>query len=113
MKIILDTNFLIYCAKKKKDYAEEIGNLLNEEYELVVPLQVIEELKRVSKKKKEKIPSEKRTARYKKTTGKDKEAAELALQLLEFNGVKKIMTKGKNVDEGIYVYDYLFDNFQK
>ena len=45
MKIILDTNFLIYCAKEKLDYVEAIHDLLNEDYELVVPEQVIDELK--------------------------------------------------------------------
>jgi len=44
MKIILDTNFLIYCSKEKLDYVEEIGKFINENYELVVPVQVVEEL---------------------------------------------------------------------
>lgn len=99
MKIILDTNFLIYCAKKRLDYVKEIGDLINERFELVAPLQVVEELKKISKKKK--IPFFKRTARYKKTTGKDKEAAELALQLLDINEIRKLKVKGKSVDEGI------------
>ena len=43
MKVILDTNFLIYCAKEKRDYFEAIQNMLNENYELVVPEQVIRE----------------------------------------------------------------------
>ena len=38
MKIILDTNFLIYCAKNKLDYIEKITDLLKEDYELVVPV---------------------------------------------------------------------------
>ena len=33
MKIILDTNFLIYCAKEKLDYVEAIGDLINESSE--------------------------------------------------------------------------------
>lgn len=101
MKIILDTNFLIYCAKKKLDYIEAIQGLLNENYELVVPEQVVEELKRISKKKKVKTLLSKRNSRYKKTTGKDKDAASLALQLLDANKVRKVKVEGKNVDEGI------------
>jgi len=89
MKIILDTNFLIYCAKNKLDYAEELDNLLNEDYELVVPQQVIRELELLSEDIKKKI------------SGKDKFAASLALQLLDANDVKKIKVKGKTVDEGI------------
>jgi len=86
MKIILDTNFLIYCAKEKRDYVEELGHLLNESYDLVVPKQVIKELEKLKEKAKK---------------GKDKAAADLALQLLEKNKVEKVDTKGKNVDDSI------------
>lgn len=86
MKIILDTNFLIYCAKEKLDYTEEINNLISEGYELVVPLQVIEELERLKIKAKK---------------GKDKTASDLALQLLEKNKIKKVKVEGKTVDQGI------------
>tara|TARA_Y100000310_G_scaffold280905_1_gene300972 strand:- start:957 stop:1343 length:387 start_codon:yes stop_codon:yes gene_type:complete len=89
MKVIFDTNFLIYCSKNKLDYAEELENMLNEEYELVVPEQVIRELELLSKDVKKKI------------SGKDKYYADLALQLLDVNKVKKVKVKGKTVDEGI------------
>ena len=105
MKVILDTNFIIYCVKNKLDYVSEIEMLLNEKYELVVPVQVIGELKKVSEKQKTKIPVEKRSSRFKKTTGKDKAAALLSLQLLEKyvneNKIKKIDLKSKSVDESI------------
>jgi rRNA-processing protein FCF1 len=89
MKIILDTNFLIYCAKNKLDYVEGIGNLINEGFELVVPLQVIEELKML------------RDDKWKKVSGKDKMAIDLALQMLDANNVKKVKVSGNSVDEGI------------
>jgi rRNA-processing protein FCF1 len=89
MKVILDTNFLIYCARNKLDYVEELENLLNENIELVVPLQVVRELELLSKDSKKKV------------SGKDKDASNLALQLLEANNVKKVKIKGKSVDEGI------------
>ncbi|MBT4135475.1 ribonuclease VapC [archaeon] len=85
-KVILDTNFVIYCAKNKLDYVEEIRHLLNEDYELVVPKQVIQELKRLK-------------VRTKK--GKDKVASDLALKLLKHNQVKEVSVKGKSVDDGI------------
>ena len=88
MKIILDTNFLIYCARGKLDYIELIGNLINENYELVVPNQIIEELKRLMIKAKK---------------GRDKEASNLALQILEKNinnnKIKKIYAEGGKVDD--------------
>lgn len=86
MKVILDTNFLIYCAKQKIDYAEEIEKLLNENYELVVPSSVIKELEELKLKAKK---------------GKDKEAAALALQIIEFKKIKKIETKEGAADESI------------
>ncbi|MDP2925734.1 MAG: PIN domain-containing protein [Nanoarchaeota archaeon] len=103
IKIILDTNFLIYCAKEKLDYTEEIEKIINESYELVVPSSVIEELKKVIFKKKPDFISKlkKRNLKYKKTTGKDKEAASLALELLEYNKVNAITTSGKTVDDSI------------
>ena len=89
MKIILDTNFVIYCAREKLDYIEEIENMLNEDYDLVVPLQVVHELEKL------------RDDKWKKVSGKDKKAADLALQLIDAKEIKKIEASGKTVDEAI------------
>ena len=89
MQIILDTNFLIYCAKEKMDYIEELSNILNENYEIVVPEQVVEELKKLKGDK------------MKKVSGKDKKAADLALQILEKNKIRKVKAEGHSVDEAI------------
>jgi rRNA-processing protein FCF1 len=89
MKIILDTNFLIYCAKNKLDYIEEIKNLINEGFELVVPRQVINEINKLKEDK------------FKKVSGKDKLACNLALQILEKNKVKIVNLEGKTVDDAI------------
>ena len=86
MEVILDTNFLIYCAKEKLDYVEELRDLINESYELVVPGQVIEELERLKIKAKK---------------GKDKDASDLALKILKNNKIKKINPAGKSVDDAI------------
>ncbi len=103
MKIILDTNFLIYCAKEKIDYIEKLGNMFHEHFDLVVPQQVIAELKKVMTKKSEKIPFVKRVPRFRKTTGRDKEAASLALQILEKyiseSIISIIKAEGKTVDQ--------------
>ena len=89
MKVILDTNFIIYCAKNKLDYVEELSELLNEGFELVVPSQVINELNQLKNDK------------WKKVSGKDKLAIDLALQLLNINKVKEVQIEGNSVDEGI------------
>jgi len=99
MKIILDTNFLIYCAKNKLDYREEIAKLINEGFDLVVPKQVMSELKML------------RDDKWKKVSGKDKTAADLALKLLLHNNVEIVdisgnkagsdKSEGHSVDEAI------------
>ena len=89
MRVILDTNFLIYCAKNKLDYVEEVNNLLSEGFELVVPMQVVNELNKLKGDK------------WKKVSGKDKAAADLALQLLEKNKIKLVKPVGKSVDDAI------------
>ena len=66
-----------------------LKNLLNENYELVVPEQVIKELKSL------------KGDRLKKVSGKDKSATDLALQLLDVNKIKKIKPVGKDVDQAI------------
>ena len=86
MKVILDTNFLIYCAKEKLDYIEEINNILNEGFDLVVPEQVIEELKRL---------------RIKAKKGKDKDACDLALKILDKKKINIVQPSGKSVDDAI------------
>jgi len=84
--IILDTNFLIYCAEKKVDYVERITELMSSGYKIVVPTQVISELEKISKVAKKLS---------------DKNAALLALKLLDHNKIPQILTTGKNADEGI------------
>ena len=86
MKVILDTNFLIYCAKEKLDYIEEINNILNEGFDLVVPEQVIGELKRLKIKAKK---------------GKDKDACDLALKILDKKKINIVHPAGKSVDDAI------------
>lgn len=71
-KVILDTNFLIYCARQKIDYETQISKLISEAFEFIVPEQVILELEDFKKNAKK---------------GKDREAADLALKLLKHHKV--------------------------
>lgn len=86
MKIILDTNFLVYCARQKIDYKEELRIFVKGKYDLVTTNQIVDELE-----------SLKKTARK----YSDKESAGLALKLLKLNKIKIIITSGKDADEGI------------
>ena len=89
MLVILDTNFLIYCAKNKLDYEEEIGDILNEKFELVVPEQVVKELNSLMNDSKKKV------------SGKDKDACNLALQIIEKKGVRIVKPEGKDTDRAL------------
>lgn len=85
-KIILDTNFLVYCAKQKIDYKEEIRILIPGKYELVTLDLVVEELEKIKAKAKKYA---------------DKQAANLALQLLKINEVKILKGDGEYADKAI------------
>ncbi len=93
MKVLLDTNFLVYCAKQKIDYFEKISKIINPKPEIVILSSVSNELKSLTEKSK-------------KT--KDKESAKLALKILEKRiKEKKIKTmktekkSDKNADDAI------------
>ena len=81
MKILLDTSFILTCLKEKIDFlnAEEFG-------ELILPVQTINELKKVERK-----------------AGKERILANLALQIIEKNKEKFefIELSSNYVDEGI------------
>jgi rRNA-processing protein FCF1 len=85
-QVILDTNFLVYCAENKIDYAHEIMMLMNEGHELVVPSSVIKELEEIYK------------------TGEklsDRSAAFLAIKILQANNVKILPSREKYADGDI------------
>lgn len=87
IKILLDTNFLIYCAENKIDYATEILNLVNEGIEFIVPKQVIDELNEIVQKSKKLS---------------DRTAAFLALKILEHNKVKVIEISARYADDALF-----------
>ena len=88
MKIILDTNFLITCAKQKIDFPSLADELFTEKLEWLLPIEVEEELKQIAERQGE------------KTT--DKESAELALQLTK--DFDKVPLGTDTVDNGIVRY---------
>ena len=79
-QVLLDTSFIITCIKQKIDFFNDIVFM---SFEILIPQQVIEELKRLSK---------------------SNSNAKIALKLLEKNRFKKINLQLKNVDRGIIKY---------
>lgn len=84
-EVVLDTSFILSCVKKRIDFfdADRFGRVL-------IPLEVIGELKKISEKGK----------------GKEKATVSLALQIIEKNKEKfrKIKLGKKFVDAGIKDY---------
>ena len=93
--VILDTNFIITCLKQKIYFEEDIEELISGA-EIVIPLQVITELKKISEDKNKKYRVE------------DRDRASLALQLT--SKFREINLKGKYVDRGIIKYCRNFRN---
>ena len=80
MKIlVLDTNFLMILYQHKVDIFSEIDRIVLEEYELIVPLVVVDELRKIQYV----------------SSGSDKIAAKIALELIEKNNIKKIESDTK------------------
>lgn len=83
MKIVLDTNILIYAAKAKVDLFRQ----LREYYggaEIVIPNLIKQELEKLAENAKK---------------GADKKAAKFALRLLEFGKIKEIKLEGDTDSE--------------
>ncbi len=87
-QVILDTNFIIACVKQKIDFLEEIPFL---GLQVLIPEQVIGELKNVQEKAKKL---------------KNREEAMIAINLLNSNkgSYKKIDLKSGHVDKKIIAY---------
>ena len=81
--ILLDTNFILTCVKQKIDFFEFLEF---EGFKILIPKQVIGEIKNFSKSEKK--------LHFKKD-------AELALKILGENNFKKVDLKMNNVDGGI------------
>lgn len=80
--VVLDTNFILSCIRKKIDFFEEIKFM---GLKMLIPAEVIKEIKKIAEKGKLKFQEE----------------AKLALSLLKNNSFSEIELKIKNVDNGI------------
>lgn len=82
-KVILDSNFILTCIKQKIDFFEEIKFM---GMKVLIPKQVIKEIKEIVNSKKK--------LHF-------KEDAKLALKLLEKNSFNKVDLNTKKVDKGL------------
>lgn len=78
--VILDTNFIIYCAEYKIDYESEISRLFNERFAILTTDQIIDELEDLADNR----------------VGKERAVIELAKSILD-NKIEKKKVQVKEV----------------
>tara|TARA_Y100000310_G_C20591626_1_gene768367 strand:+ start:435 stop:806 length:372 start_codon:yes stop_codon:yes gene_type:complete len=84
MEVVLDTNFVISCIRKKIDFIDQLKTL---GFKIVVPREVFHELKDLKKES--------------KVSQSDRIAINLALEMFEKEKIKKITLGERIVDEGL------------
>lgn len=82
MEVILDTNFIIACVRKKIDFIEELSN---QGFKILLPREVYHELKDVRLK----------------SSSVDRAAIDIALMLVKQKKLKGITLGGTTVDQGL------------
>lgn len=84
-QIILDTNFLLIPSQFNVDIFSEIDRIIDQQYEIVILASTLDELQNLVKIQR----------------GKNKKAAEIALQLVEHKKIKTIPNPERYVDAAI------------
>ncbi len=82
MEVILDTNFIISCIKRKIDFVSELEEI---GFKIVLPREVYQELKDLRKK----------------ISPDSKAAVEIAITMFESKKIKKIKLGNVPIDEGL------------
>lgn len=85
MEVLLDSNFIISCVKKKIDFVSELASL---GFKVIIPREVLLELKDL----RQKVPHDERVA------------IDLGVEMLDKAGVKKIKIGGQKVDNALIDY---------
>ena len=89
MKILLDTNFILTCIKQKIDFENIAEEKISENVEWIIPIEITEELIKIKENKGKTI---------------DRNAANLALQLILKLKAERIKLGNKKVDDGLVNY---------
>ncbi len=84
MEVILDTNFILSCIRKRIDF---LGQLQEQGFKIVVPKEVFEELKDLLENS--------------KTSQSDRTLIDVGFQLLREAKVSKVKLGAKTVDKGL------------
>ena len=82
-QVLLDTNFIVACARQKIDFFHEIPFM---GFEILIPEQIFDEIKKLSKSKE---------------SSRIREEADLALKILNRSKFTSIKLRRNNVDDAI------------
>ena len=82
-QVLLDTNFIVSCARQKIDFFHEIPLM---GFEILIPEQVFDEIKKLSKSKE---------------SAKIREEADLALKIMNRSKFTSVKLRRNNVDDAI------------
>jgi rRNA-processing protein FCF1 len=93
MKVILDTNFILACAKQKIDFESLAEDIFDEPVEWLLPKEVLAELESISKNPKQK--------------GADKDAAVLGFDIAQTINPSIIELGGKNPNIDLRIAAYI------
>jgi rRNA-processing protein FCF1 len=94
-KIILDTDFLIHCAKFKIDYTAEMRRILDFAFKPMIIDKTIDELDGV----------------LERSRGKAKDAAKLAKTVLKYKNIEQIKTKKDKIVDVLILHTVNKDDY--
>jgi len=95
MKILLDTNFVLTCAKNKIDFPSLANKIVDEKIEWLIPQDVLNELGNIKDKR--------------GTKEKDKAAAKLSFLIIADLFPEIINLPGKNPNVDMKIVNYIID----
>lgn len=95
MKILLDTNFVLTCAKQKIDFPTLTNEIIDQEIKWIVPQDVLNELGNIKDRDGIKVT--------------DKNAAKLSFEILQDLNSEIVELPGKNPNVDIKIVNYIID----
>ncbi len=93
MRILLDTNFVLTCIKRKIDFVERAESMFDEKIEWIVPVDVLGELEDLKIREKMKVV--------------DKNSAGIAMEILDGMKLEAVELPGKNPNVDVKIANYL------
>lgn len=95
MEILLDTNFIIACAREKIDFDSLANEIVDEPITWIVPKEVFAELENIKDSQNQKVS--------------DRNAAKLGIDLIKTLNPKIVELGGRNPNIDIRIVNYLKD----